>query len=71
MRRHIYFVSYQGIQEDGGTFFGEGVQTCEKPITSCEQLTAIRQGFIEGLRRESFNVTNCVILNWQLLRIED
>ena len=71
VKRHVYFVSYHVSTEDGRQLFGNGAQRRDEPITSWDHVIDLGHVLTEALKREVEGVKSCIILNWQLLRVED
>lgn len=72
MEHFVYFVSYFVRRANGETGFGNGNVDLKKKLETQRDFYEIEKGYIDALNAknvlESNQVTNVVILNFQLLK---
>jgi hypothetical protein len=70
MYRYFYYVSYQASTKSGSLFGGAEISRKEL-ISTFAQVMEIRNSLKDLLKSDFKDVTNCIVLNWQPLRVED
>jgi hypothetical protein len=70
MYRYFYYVSYQATTKSG-SLFGAAEVWRRELISTFAHVMEIGNSLKDLLKADKKDVTSCVVLNWQPLRIED